>query len=365
MPHFKSLLIDDSLSLINRTGAHFIAKDLVQHFGSRGAVRRWRMFGRRMPDGLPRKLLARLMLKEMHWLGQASAWPWPDVPHAIRLFLDPLYVMRSRLTANDIVLCHDIGPVTHPAIYDAGTVEWYSRVYEKLVRCKPGMVFVSRSSQAAFASRFGLDFRFQHSIPLYVRNASVDGPMEAVDGITKPFFLSVGALEKRKNHRTTMAAFELSRLADAGVSLVICGSRGDEAVQVAQQAARTPGVRLPGYVSDAQLRWLYHEALAFVLPSRLEGFGMPALEAAQYGLIPIVSRDGALNEAIGGLGLAVDAESPDDIAQALQRVHGLGTDEREAWQARLTAFSQQATRDKFIYQWERLLSAELASHAHS
>jgi glycosyltransferase involved in cell wall biosynthesis len=359
-----SLLVDDSLSLINRTGAHLIAKDLVEHLGARAKVRRWRLFGAHLPEGLPRKLLARLMLKEMAWLVDKPAWPWPDVPHAMRLFLDPLYVMRSRLTADDIVLCHDIGPVTHGGLYDAGTVDWYTRAYEKIVRCKPGMVFVSHSSQAAFIARFGSDFRLLYSIPLYVRNASVDGAAEPIAGIGKPFLLSVGALEKRKNHRTTMAAFETSGLADAGVTLVICGSRGDEAAAVAEQAARTRGVVLPGYVSDGQLRWLYREALAFVLPSRLEGFGMPALEAAQYGLIPIVSRDGALNEAIGGLGLAVDAESPAEIAQAMRRVDALSQEERSAWGARLVGFSQLATRDKFIQHWERLLSTELDAYAH-
>ncbi|HJV96094.1 MAG TPA: glycosyltransferase, partial [Albitalea sp.] len=305
-----------------------------------------------------------LMLKEMAWLADKPEWPWPDVPHALRLFLDPLYVMRSPLSADDIVLCHDIGPVTHRALYDAGTIDWYGRAYEKIVRCRPGMVFVSHSSQAAFIARFGTDFRFLHTIPLYVRNASVDGAVQPVPGIGKPFLLSVGALERRKNHRTTMAAFQASGLAEAGVTLVICGSRSDDAAAVAEQAARTPGVVLPGYVSDAQLRWLYREALAFVLPSRLEGFGMPALEAAQYGLIPIVSRDGALNEAIGGLGIAVDAESPAEIAQAMRRVHALGYPERAAWGERLIGFSQLATRDKFIQHWERLLSTELEAYAH-
>jgi glycosyltransferase involved in cell wall biosynthesis len=355
----RRLLIDDSLSLINRTGAHFIAKDLVGHFRDRAIVRRWRLFGAELPQGIGRKLLARAMLREMHWLGMRASARWPERGRMLRLFLDPLYVMRAELDADDIVLCHDIGPLTHPELYLRQTVQWYEAVYARICERRPGLVFVSQTSQAAFAARFGRDFRFQRAIPLYVRSASDGGPEEPVPGITRPFFLSVGALERRKNHGATLTAFARSGLADAGVSLVLCGSRGDATAEIEQQVARTPGVLLPGYVSDAQLRWLYREALAFVLPSLLEGFGMPALEAAKHGLIPIISGDSALNEAVGGLGLPIDAHAPDQIAAALHRVHRLAPDERSAWQQRLREHARGATRAHFLQQWDRLIDAEL------
>jgi len=355
----RTLLIDDSLSLINRTGAHFIARDLVAHFRDRAVVRRWRGFGAELPQGLPRKLLARVMQHEMRWLGASDRWRWPERGATLRLFLDPLYVMRAALDADDVVLCHDIGPLTHAGLYLPETVRWYETAYARIRARRPGLVFVSETSKAAFVDRFGADFRFLHAIPLYVRSATDDGAEAAVPGVTAPFFLSVGALERRKNHTATIEAFERSGLADAGVRLVLCGSRGDAAAQVEQRVARTPGVSLMGYVSDAQLRWLYRHALAFVLPSLLEGFGMPALEAARHGLVPIISADSALNEAVGHLGLPVDAQRPDDIAAALHRVHRLDAAEREAWQQRLRDHARAATRERFLQRWDRLITHEL------
>ena len=85
-------------------------------------------------------------------------------------------------------------------------------------------------------------------------------------------------------------------------------------------------MKVLGYVSDAQLRWLYKEASAFVLPSLLEGFGMPALEAALHGLVPIISRDSALAEAVNGLAIHVDPLSVSDIGEAMESV--LALDER-------------------------------------
>jgi glycosyltransferase involved in cell wall biosynthesis len=355
----RRLLLDDSLSLINRTGAHFIAKDLVEHFGGHALVRRWRSFGATLPPPLPRKVLGRMMLKEMEWLGGRDLAAWPEPPNVLRLFLDPLYVLRARLEATDLVLCHDIGPISLASIYHPGAVALYREAYAKLVAARPGVVFVSHASQQAFVAEFGNDFRLLTSIPLYVRQGSVEGPSEPIEGLQSPFFLSVGALERRKNHLCTIEAFERSGLAARGVSLVICGSRGDAADEVERLVARTAGSRLLGYVSDAQLRWLYCQAEAFVLPSLLEGFGMPALEAARYGLIPIISRDGALNEAVGGLGLPIDARSPDDIAHAMRRVLGLAASERDDWKRRLREHAATATRARFLQAWGQLIGNEL------
>ena len=118
------LLIDASLSLINRSGAHYIAEDLALAFGGEGVVRRWRLLRGQLPTGIARKVFGRLMLREMSLLGTSTRflWPEPKAAKLKRLFLDPLYVNRSRLESSDIVLCHDIGPVTHPALYDSRTI---------------------------------------------------------------------------------------------------------------------------------------------------------------------------------------------------------------------------------------------------
>ncbi|HEY6510924.1 MAG TPA: glycosyltransferase, partial [Burkholderiaceae bacterium] len=234
------------------------------------------------------------------------------------------------------------------------------RAYAKLAAVRPGMVFVSQASQAAFVAAFGSDFRFLRCIPLYVRAASAQGPGRPAPGVNAPFLLSVGALERRKNHLRTIDAFARSGLAQRGVSLVICGARGDAAEPIAERAAQTPGVTITGYVGDAQLRWLYRQAAGFVLPSLLEGFGLPALEASLYGLVPIVSKDSALNEAVGGLGLAVDAGDADEIAAAMRQLIELDPRARLQRGEQLKAHARAATHERFIEAWTELLAEELA-----
>jgi glycosyltransferase involved in cell wall biosynthesis len=355
------LLLDCSLSLINRTGAHYIAEDLVSAFGRKGIVRRWRLLGSRLPTGVARKIFGRLMLLEIARLGTSSRLLWPE-PRKLklkRLFLDPLYVGRSRLESSDIVLCHDIGPVTHPELYDSGTVDVYAKAYAKMAKVRPGMVFVSNASRLAFERCFGTGFRFFRTIPLYVRSGSLTGRTESIPGIRRPFFLTVGALEARKNQRTVIEAFRRHDFARRDVSYILCGARGAGAEEIVASAERTPGVKVLGYVSDAQLRWLYQEASAFVLPSLLEGFGMPALEAAFRGLVPIVSRDSALTEAVNGAAVQVNPHSVSDIGEAMESVLALDQRKQNELKNALIANARRATRERFLGEWENLISSEL------
>jgi glycosyltransferase involved in cell wall biosynthesis len=355
------LLIDCSLSLINRTGAHYIAEDLASAFGGKGTVRRWRLLGQPLPTGIAKRVFARLMLREIALLGTSGSfvWPEPETTKLKRLFLDPLYVSRSRLEPSDIVLCHDIGPVSHCRLYDSGTVAAYEKAYAKIAAVRPGIVFVSNASRLAFAARFGTDFRFLKTISLYVRTGSLTGPYERIPGIRRPFFLTVGALETRKNQRTAIEAFRRYGFAKRGVSYVLCGARGAGAEEILEAASRTSGVRILGYVSDAQLRWLYQEASGFVLPSLLEGFGMPTLEAAFNGLVPIVSRDSALAEAVNGLAIQVNPHSLSAIGEAMESILALAETRHRELANALMVHAQSATRERFLAQWEDLISSEL------
>jgi glycosyltransferase involved in cell wall biosynthesis len=348
------MLVDNSLSIVNRTGAYYIARDLCQAFAPSARVRHWRL-GAWAPEGLARKLAARMMLAELAFFGDSERFLIRDGGRGPRLFLDPLYVLRSRLDAADTVLCHDVGPLTHPRLYDPRTVGNYRRAYAKLRRARPGMVFVSDWSKARFVELLGSGFRHLATIPLYVRGELAAGPTAPIAGVGSRFFLTVGAFETRKNHAAALDAYRAGGFAARGIDYVLCGARGDAFAAVAADAAATPGVRLLGYVPDAGLRWLYDRAEAFVLPSHLEGFGMPALEAASRGLLPIVTEESALVEAVGGLCLPVPPDDPAAIAAAMSAALARPEAERRAIATRLRAMAAAATRERFLARWSALM----------
>ena len=69
-----------------------------------------------------------------------------------------------------------------------------------------------------------------------------------------------------------------------------------------------------------ELRYLYHHALAVVLPTKFEGFGMPAVEAASCGCPVVCSDLGALREILGDDALYFHPDSLDDVCEKVRRI---------------------------------------------
>lgn len=77
---------------------------------------------------------------------------------------------------------------------------------------------------------------------------------------------------------------------------------------------------LPGFVSDEELAILYRNAVAYVIPSLSEGFGLPALEAMASRLPVIASDITVLREVCGDNVLYVDPNNPQDIADKVKNL---------------------------------------------
>jgi glycosyltransferase involved in cell wall biosynthesis len=356
----QQYLADFSLALINRTGAYFVSRDLLHHLPDHfAATRYWRLLRKSEPQGLVRWLLGKAMLMELA-LGLESGRRRPSefagrtVP---TLFLDPLYVLHSELKRGDIVLCHDIGPISHPALFDTGAAQDYKRAYNRIVEARPGIVFVSETSRQTFVTFFGADFRFLKVIPLYVRHGIELGNDTPPPGVRKPFLLTVGALEARKNYPRIFEAFEQSGLAGDGYSYVFCGPRGNAADEVGQLAKAVPSVHALGYRTDAELRWLYRNASGLVLPSLLEGFGLPSLEAARHRLLSMVSAGTALEEAVGDGAVLVDPLSVKSIAAGMRLLVEMNESEREEKLTLAMHRAQELSLGTYIRRWTDLLDA--------
>lgn len=108
----------------------------------------------------------------------------------------------------------------------------------------------------------------------------VEPGVDHLDDVTpRPgrYVLYVGALEPRKGLDVLADAWARAALADT--ELLVAG----------EGRITVPGARHLGHVSDRELHGLYAGAQAVVLPSHLEGFGLPPREAAAHGTPSIVS----------------------------------------------------------------------------
>jgi glycosyltransferase involved in cell wall biosynthesis len=153
------------------------------------------------------------------------------------------------------------------------------------------------------------------------------------------FWLSVGSLEPRKNQRRLVEAYACS---GSTLPLVLAGGKGWLMDDLA--AGPPAGVEIAGYVTDAELEWLYRNCFAFLYPSLFEGFGMPVLEALSLGAPVVCSNTTSLPEVAGDAGLLVDPLDAGAIADAMRRLSS-GEIGREALRA---AGARQAAR----FSWE-------------
>ncbi|MDO8975586.1 glycosyltransferase family 1 protein [Reyranella sp.] len=142
-------------------------------------------------------------------------------------------------------------------------------------------------------------------------------------GLTdKPFMLSVGTIEPRKNVPALLDAADglRARFGDAMPRLVIVGGYGWKAAEVRARLAsgsRNGTLLWLENLSDGDLGVLYRNALFTVMPSHGEGWGLAVQESLALGVPCIASNAGATREA--GLDLATyfDPSSSDGLTRAM------------------------------------------------
>ena len=132
--------------------------------------------------------------------------------------------------------------------------------------------------------------------------------------------LAIAAPDPRKNLEAVYAA--LPFLADLAPTLnLVCTSARTAALAEAEIARRgLKNIQLLRNLDDQTLSDAYARARVFFFPSRLEGFGLPPLEAMRAGT-PVVSSNAVpMPEILGDAPLYFDPESPEALAAAARRL---------------------------------------------
>ncbi len=122
-------------------------------------------------------------------------------------------------------------------------------------------------------------------------------------------------------------------------------------VQIASPKVESK-IILTGFVSEAQLKWLYQNCQAYTFPSLSEGFGLPALEAMRHGA-PLISSNATCSpEIYGDAALYFD---PLDVSDIARKITMMLTDDRLRQDCIAKGYKQAAK-----YSWRRMAEQTLS-----
>ena len=130
----------------------------------------------------------------------------------------------------------------------------------------------------------------------------------------RPFILTVGKREPRKNLERLVEAFKQLKRDD--IDLYIVGMDGWGKVSIEND----PQIKLLGFVSDDKLMRLYRSCLLFVMPSLYEGFGYPVIEAMSCGAPVATSNSSSLREIAGNAAVLFDPLSVESMVEGLKKI---------------------------------------------
>ena len=207
-----------------------------------------------------------------------------------------------------VVSLHDFTSITSPGRHRLKTVLSFNAFIARSLEQATRVACVSR----AIANEAMRGFAVPASKIEIVPNG-VDAAYFTPEGGEDDYFLFAGTFEPRKGIDDLLDAWRA--LAKPRPRLVLCGDAGWRTNVRAEE-----GITITGYVTRDELREYYRHALAFVYPSREEGFGIPPLEALACGAPVIATRTGAIPEFAGDAALLIAPGDRDALRDALARV---------------------------------------------
>ena len=282
---------------------------------------RWQGHEHRRRSG-SRLALARLYLTLFsgHWMAgwqlrrrlrrHALAPVYLVVSHHHLAYAGRLTAIASAFGARLVAFLHDLIPVDFPEYVEPATAARHRRILDSVSSCCDAIIVNSQTTAAHYRHFQGRNAApaartpaVHVALPGVARLPGGNGVPDG-EAVETPYFVIVGTIEPKKNHLLLLNLWSLLATTLTGPPrLLVIGARGWENEQAVDMLERSQ--RLKGLVGeyndldDARVGSLLAGARAVLLPSFVEGFGLPLAEALAAG-VPVVCSDIDAFREVGG-----------------------------------------------------------------
>jgi glycosyltransferase involved in cell wall biosynthesis len=215
----------------------------------------------------------------------------------------PAPIRRSILRCPVIVSLHDLHPYDEPNNFGFPRM-FFNRVFlQQCLREVDGVACISEATLSLLKARFP---RFAHRKSVVIHNCvTIDSEPSPPAGERCQFALMVAQHRASKNIPLALKVFQQllqDKKIDRQTLLLLVGNRGPETAAtraLVKQLALEKSVKLIDRVRDGELRWLYANCEFLMVPSLMEGFGLPVAEGLFCGSRVVCSDIPAFRE-VGG-----------------------------------------------------------------
>lgn len=243
------------------------------------------------------------------------------------LFHFPNFIIPPLRRGKAVVTIHDLAFMRYPQFAENRNVHYLLRNIQHTAERADAVITVSRFGaqevaiylqvppERVFPVYHGIDARFRRPGDALCRQT-----LDAL-GLHRPYLLTVGTIEPRKNIPHLIRVFET--LKDFDGDLVIAGGKGWKFEPILERIRRSPradAIKCIGFADDDILPALYAGATVFLLASFYEGFGFPPVEAMACGTPVVSSTGGSLGEVLGDGAALLDHYELDGWTEAIRRV---------------------------------------------
>ena len=216
---------------------------------------------------------------------------------------------------NSIITIHDLIPLKFPEYFSKLKIYLFKLILKINLKRFKRIISGSKSTKKDLIDIFNLKSNSQKINVIYER-IDVRGNEQTFENTYGKYFLYVGNRKKHKNIDTAIRVLDKIFDKHPEFKFLIVGRKFKEHDYVDKALEKVKNrknfVKLQN-VSDEELFSLYKNAFAFVFLSLYEGFGIPPIEAAKYGIPSIASNVSSIPEVIQNFGLLVEPTNEKEI----------------------------------------------------
>ncbi len=254
-----------------------------------------------------------------------------DFMHFPHFNVPLLYRSHFIATIHDLIIIHfpteratTLGPLLYKIKHFAGQM-----VMRHAVKKAKHIITVSEFSKNDIAQYYGIE-KNRISVTYEAAELEKDSSFEDVDlkkryNIEKPYLLYIGNAYPHKNLEVVLDVIKEMSQARAKLpfQMVFVGKEDYFYARLKQKAWAMnieKYIRFTGFVPDSHLPALYANAVAYIFPSKYEGFGLPPLEAMSAGTPVLAASSSCLPEVLGDAAFYFDPEDISGIIQLVEQV---------------------------------------------